>query len=152
MRVPQKVLVAIEQNARLILKGESSYEEALDALEVLVEKEEHRLFRSWMLRSKLRAMLKSWIASQVAVAADDDVNGNQTLPFPDLPATLEIAVGRFVHQKCMTRHDWMATIVQYRTKAENAAGMAQRVERAAERALQLLTNDTQTLADIEVEV
>lgn len=141
MKIPRAIKVEIERLGRLILNGEMSYEEALDALEPFLDKEEYRLFASEVHRRFLRAQLKAWIVSQVAVAAENEREGIQTLPFPDLPPLLEISVATYKHQNAMTIKDWDAAVVQARTKAENAAGYLERVERARDQALRILRGD-----------
>lgn len=141
MRIPRAIMVEIERLGRLILEGEMTYEEALDALEPFLSKEEYRLLASEVHRRFFRGQLKTWIQSQVAVATDDEESGQSTLPFPDLPALLEIAVGTYRHQNAMTIKDWNAAVVQSETKATNAAGYAERVKRARDRAIEVLAGD-----------
>lgn len=147
MKVPRKIQTEIERNARLIVKGDQSWEEGLDALEPLLGKEEYRLFLSEIIRRWCRNQMKAFIAGQIATAADDEENGQPQLPFPDLPAHLEIAPGTFKHQGAMAMKDWNAAVVQAETKALNATGFAERVRRARDRAGQLLAGD-QTLVDV----
>lgn len=141
MNVPRAIMFEIERLGRLILNSELTYEEALDSLEPFLEKEEHRLFRRWVHRHFLRRQLKAWVTSQIAVADDDERNGVQVLPFPDLPATLEISPGTFRHQNVMTLRDWDAAVRQAQTKADNATGYLERVLRARDRAAEILHGD-----------
>lgn len=141
MKVPRAIKVEIERLSRLILLGELTYEDAIDALEPFLNKEEYRLFTQEIHRRFLRGQLKAWITSQLAIAADDEETGNQPLPFPDLPALLEISPATFKHQNAMTIRDWNAAVVQAETKAANAAGHLERVVRARDRAVELLHAD-----------
>lgn len=141
MKVPRAIMLEIERLGRLILNGELTYEEALDALEPFLNKDEHRLFTQEIHRRFLRAQLKAWIASQVAIAADDEETGQGTLPFPDLPPWLEIAPATRKHQNAMTIKDWNGAVVQAETKASNAAGYLERIIRARDRAVALLHGD-----------
>lgn len=141
MKVPRAIAAEIERVGRLILAGELSYDEAIDALEPLLDKEEHRLFLRDVKRRFLRNQLKAWIAQHLATADEDEESGQQPLPFPDLPAILEIAPGTFRHQNVMTIKDWNAAVVQAETKAANAAGYLERVVRARDRAVELLSDD-----------
>lgn len=141
MKIPRAIMFEIERLGRLILRGELTYEEALDALEPFLNKEEYRLFTQEVHRRYLRGQLKAWISSQLAISADDEESGQQPLPFPDLPALLEIAPGTFKHQNTMAIKDWNAAVVQAETKASNAAGYLERVLRARDRALEVLHGD-----------
>lgn len=141
MKVPRAIMAEIERLGRLILEGEISYEEALDALEPFLDKEEYRLLASEVHRRFFRNQLKAWIQSQIAVAADDAESGQQPLPFPDLPALLEVSPGTFKHQNAMAVKDWNAAVRQAETKAANAAGYLERVLRARDRAVELLHGD-----------
>lgn len=138
MRVPKAIMVEIERLARLIVRGEISYDDAIDALEPFLNKEEYRLYTQEIHRRHLRNQLKAWVNAQTAIAADDEETGTQTLPFPDLPPILEISPGTFRHQNAMSIRDWNAAVVQAETKAANAAGYLERVVRARDRAVQLL--------------
>jgi len=141
MKVPRAIMFEIERLGRLISHGEITYEDALDALEPFLNKEEYRLFTQEIHRRFLRNQLKAWIQSQLTAADDEEENGQQPLPFPDLPALLEISPGTFKHQKVMNIRDWNAAVVQAETKAANAAGYLERVVRARDRAVELLTDD-----------
>jgi hypothetical protein len=141
MRVPKAIMFEIERVGRLILQGEITYDDAIDAIEPFLNKEEYRLFTQEILRRYIRNQIKAWISSQLAVAADDEETGQQTLPFPDLPALLEVSPGTFKHQNAMAIRDWNAAVVQAQTKAANAAGYLERVLRARDRALELLGED-----------
>lgn len=141
MNVPRVIMIEVERLGRLILAGEISYEDAIDALEPFLHKDEHRLLAQDIGRRWLRKQIKAWIASQVATAADDEENGQQPLPFPDLPAWLEIAPATRKHQNSMTIEDWNRAVVQADTKADNATGYAERVRRARDRAVELLQGD-----------
>jgi hypothetical protein len=141
MKVPRAIAAEIERVARLILAGELSYEEALDALEPFLNKEEYRLFTQEIHRRFLRGQIKAWISSQLAAADDDEKTGEQPLPFPDLPALLEVSPGTFKHQKVMAIRDWNAAVIQAEVKAANAAGYLERVVRARDRAVALLRED-----------
>lgn len=141
MKVPRAIAAEIERVGRLILAGELSYEEGIDALEPFLAKEEYRLFVAEIHRRFLRNQIKAWISSQLAIAEDDEETGQQPLPFPDLPALLEIAPATFKHQKAMTIKDWNAAVVQAETKATNAAGNLERIMRARDWAMELLHGD-----------
>lgn len=148
MNVPRVIIIEIERLGRLILAGEISYEDAIDALEPFLQKDEHRLLAQDIGRRWLRKQIKAWMASQLATAADDEETGQQPLPFPDLPALLEIAPGTFKHQNTMAIEDWNRALVQAETKATNAAGYLERVRRARDRAVELLGGG-RTFADVE---
>lgn len=141
MKVPYDIRREVERLGRLILAGTISYDDALDMLEPFLDKIEHKLFVSEVHRRFLRNQLKAWISSQLAIAADDEERGQQPLPFPDLPALLEISPGTFKHQNAMAIEDWNAAVRQAETKASNAAGYLERVVRARDRALELLHGD-----------
>lgn len=131
MKVPRSIAAEIERVARLILAGELSYEEGIDALEPFLDKEENRLFLQDVKRRFLRNQIKKWITSQLSTVAEDDENGQQPLPFPDLPPHIEIAPGLFKHQNVMNEiRDWDAALLQAETKAGNAAGYLERIRRA----------------------
>lgn len=131
MNVPRAIAAEIERVGRLILAGELSYDEAIDALEPFLDKEEHRLFLQYVKRRYLRNQIKHWITSHLATAAEDDQNGHQPLPFPELPPHIEIAPGTFKHQNMMSDIQyWDAAVVQAQTKADNAAGYLERIRRA----------------------
>lgn len=147
MKVPKMIMFEIERVGRLILLGELTYDDAIDAIEPFLNKEEYRLFTQEIHRSFLRRQIKAWIASQVAAAENDEENGQQTLPFPDLPPLLEIAPGTWKHQNSMAIRDWNAAVVQAETKATNAAGYLERVRRARDRAVELLGGG-RTFADV----
>jgi hypothetical protein len=133
VNVPRAILVEIERVGRLILAGELSYDEAIDALEPLLDKDEHRLFVRYLNRRYLRKQIKAWMNSHLATAAEDDESGQGTLPYPDLPAHIEIAPGLFKHQNAMNDiKDWDAALVQAEVKAANASGHVERVRRARE--------------------
>src|SRR5882762_10817895 len=101
MKVPRAIVAEIERVGRLILTGELSYEEAIDALEPLLDKEEYRLLLRDVKRRFLRSQVKAWIARHLAAADEDDERGQLPLPFPDLPPLIEIAPGTFKHQNMM---------------------------------------------------
>lgn len=91
--------------------------------------------------------LRSWMSKR-ATADAASVEIGQTELFPDLPRVLEISPGRFVAQAVMTRKDWDRAAKQARTKAANADGYAEKVERARDQVVPLLTDDSMTTADV----
>lgn len=94
-----------------------------------------------------RKRLETWTASHkptTALAADD---GQMDL-FPELPRRLEISPGRFAAQAVMTRHDWETALKQAQTKEGNASGYRERVERAHDAIVPLLTDDSMTTAEV----
>lgn len=133
MKLPYGLRIECERLARLLLAGTISWEEALDELEPLLGKLEYKLFVSELNRRFLRQQLKNLIAAQLQ-SADDEEDGQQQLPFPDLSAYVEIAPGRRVHQNAMTLKDWDAAVVQAEVKATNAAGHAERIRAARDKA------------------
>lgn len=138
MKVPRAIAAEVERVGRLILAGELSYDEAIDALEPFLDKEEHRLFLRDVKRRFLRTQIKNWITSHLAAADEDDQHGQQPLPFPDLPPIIEIAPGLFKHQNAMNDiRDWNAAVVQGQTKADNAAGYLERILRARDQWIRL---------------
>lgn len=149
MRLPLQIAGEVERLGRLILQGEVSYDEAVDALEVIALKDEHRLFARDILRRALRQQIRTWIQSHLAVADEEEDSRQQPLPFPDLRPLLEIAPGTFRHQNACTARDWNAVVTQAQTKADNAAGYLERVIRARDLAVAMLAGrPNATLADI----
>lgn len=138
MKVPKRLMQEIERVGRLILSGEMTYEDGIDALEPFLSKDEYRLFTQDILRRYLRNQIKSWIAGQLASAEEDERSGQVPLPFPDLPALIEISPATFRHQNALTLKDWDAAVVQAKNKADNAAGHLERIVRARDRAYELL--------------
>jgi hypothetical protein len=136
MKVPRAIMFEIERLARLILEAELSYEDAIDALEPFLSKEEYRLFTQEIHRRFLRNQLKAWISAHLATLADDEENGQQPLPFPELPAHIEIAPATFRHQRAMSEDDWNAAVIQAEVKANNALGYVERVRRARDQFLE----------------
>lgn len=141
MKIPRALMIEIERLGRLIFQGEISYEEALDALEPFLHKEEYRLLTSEILRKFLRRQIKTWLTSQIATIAEDEESGQQPLWAADLPPYIEIAVATRKHQNAMTIKDWEAAVAQAQVKADNAAGYCERVVRAWERAVRELHGD-----------
>jgi len=141
VRIPRAIMVEIERVGRLIFEGEMTWEEALDALEPFLYKEEYRLLTSDVLRRFLRKEIKAWLASQVRTAADDEETGQQPLWAPDLPPYIEIAVATRKHQNAMTIKDWEAAYNQAQVKADNAIGYRERIGQALERAKRELHGD-----------
>lgn len=141
MKIPAAIMLEIERLSRLIHEGEISYEEAIDALEPFLEKEEFRFLRRFVHRRFLRNELSKCYASQIARIDEDDRTGTQPLPFPDLPATIEISPATFRHQNAMTLKDWDDAVRQAKNKADNAAGYLERILRAREQAAKMLKGD-----------
>lgn len=130
-QIPRAIAAEVERVSRLVLAGELSYDEAIDALEPLLDKEEHRLFLRDVKRRFLRNQIKAWIMGHLSTAVEDDESGQQPLPFPDLPPHIEIAPGLFKHQNAMMDiKDWNAALVMAETKAANSAGHLERIRRA----------------------
>lgn len=98
--------------------------------------------------SFVRAEYDRWTRRQEAAASLLDGDGQLVMVFPDVPAHLEVAPGRFAHQSVMTGPDWDAALRQAETKASNANGFADTVRRAYDRVRPLLTEDTLTTAQV----
>lgn len=141
MKIPTRIQIEIERLARLIAAGAISWDEAIDELEPFLEKTEYKLFVSWLHRRYLRSQIKNAIAALAGATGDDEEEGQQALPFPDLPAWIEIAPALKRHQNAMNLKDWDAAVVQAETKATNAQGHLERVRRARDRARELLHGD-----------
>lgn len=153
VHVPPRISAEVEKQALLVLQGELSYEEAIDPIENLLEKEEYALFVRTIHRTWARSQMEHWIRAKRIAAlrspTDEDVE-QLPLPFPDLQPRVEIGIGRFVHQSVMTREEWDMAVHMAETKASNAAGHLERVIRARDTAIVMLDSKpgAKTLAEV----
>jgi hypothetical protein len=111
------------------------------------------------LRAQLRAkgdvvvegILDGWLnkrlgeSGRVAAVPPEQLD---LFPGLDLPQQLEVSPGRFKPVAVMTRGDWAAARLQARTKANNAAGYADALDKAWQRIERLLVDDELTTAQV----
>ena len=151
MNVPGWFSTEIGRLGRQVIAEDISRQDAATQLEDIAFKRENRIFLHDIVHTWMLARLGNWIKDYLASLSIEEIEaatGALPLPFPDLPALLEVRPGRFVHQNAVTRPDLKAAVIQADTKASNAAGFAEKVRRLAEAALPLMTDDTITLAAI----
>lgn len=150
MKSPQWFRELIASEGRRILQRTVTDEEAATEVTRAVfdrDDTDEPPFTHRIVADYVRRQLKTWLSGHRHVAAGDDPDGQLDL-FPDIPRKLEVAPGRFVDQAWMTRRDWSAAVKQAKTKASNAGGYADAIERIAEKVLPLLTDDELTTADV----
>jgi hypothetical protein len=104
-------------------------------------------FAKAIIAEYARKKLEGWTSSHRPASVSTGENG-QTDLFPDLPRRLEVSPGRFAAQAVMTRHDWDTALKQAQTKEGNASGYRERVERAHDAIVPLLTDDSMTTAEV----
>lgn len=59
MRTPHAIIAEVERVTRLLLAGQTSGEEGIDAVEPLLAKDEHRLFVVELHRKWIRGQIKA---------------------------------------------------------------------------------------------
>lgn len=143
MKLPKRIRQDVADQGAVVLAGRGQRDEAVSIL-VRRTLDREPVFVRDVLALVLGRVLDRWLVRHAAPAAE----GAQLGLFPDLPRLLEVAPGRFVDQAAMTRRDWDAARVQARTKAANAAGFADAVERAWEQVAPLLTDDALTTGEV----
>ena len=151
MNVPGWFNAELGRLGRQVLAEDISRQDAATELEDLAFKRENRLFLHGLVHAWMRGRVDGWIKTYLASLTAEEAEaatGALPLPYPELPALLEVRPCVFIHQNAITRAHIKAAIVQAETKATNAAGHAEKVRRLAEIALPLLIDDSMTLASI----
>lgn len=143
MKVPKWLRQEIAEQGAAVVHGTASHDAAVTTLTDRALAKDPDWVRRLVADCVAKA-LQVWTSRHGTPVED----GDQLELFPDLPAHIEIAPGRFVAQASMTRQDWTAAIRQARTKADNAAGHADRVEAIAQKVLPLLTADDLTTGEV----
>jgi hypothetical protein len=90
--------------------------------------------------------LRAWMTRRAV--ADAAREHDQLELFPGAPMVFELSPGRFAATAVMTRRDWDAALKQADTKARNADGHRDKVQRAHDLIVPLLTSDDLTTADV----
>lgn len=146
MKTPAWFREQIATHGGLILAEETTEQEAIQAVRDRAL-DTHPEFVTAIFDEHTAKELRAWMSKR-ATSDATTVEIGQTELFPDLPRVLEISPGRFAAQAVMTRKDWDRAAKQARTKAANADGYAEKVERARDQVVPLLTDDSMTTADV----
>lgn len=146
MKTPSWFRERLADRGPLVLQEDITEEQAAAAIADLILSRDP-VFAKAILAEYSRKKLEAWVASHRPASSVLGSNG-QTDLFPDLPRKVEVSPGRFAAQAVMTRHDWETAATQARTKANNADGFAEKIERARDLVVPLLTDDSMTTADV----
>jgi hypothetical protein len=153
IRKPFWVQDGLKQAARDILNDASTITDAADELadKVIVD---DRPLTTLIVAERVRAWIKQELARLVRAAtkiAGDEAESGQLalmpLPFPWLPAYLEVAPGRTVHQRVMTLADLDRARAIWLNRRDQAEISYQGFMRAYELVSPLLTG-TATIGDV----
>jgi hypothetical protein len=108
-----------------------------------------------IIEERCRSWIKQEMHKLVRAATrivDDEGHSGQAalmpLPFPWLPAYLEVAPGRVVHQQVMTGPDWDNSRAIWQNRRDQAEISWQGFQRAYELIRDLLTDDVTMTADV----
>jgi hypothetical protein len=120
MKTPTEVEQKIAELGARVLNGESEADIGKEGAVWL--REHHPLFTLVVIADWWRRRTWSRVRSRTRAALN---NGNHedagpSLPFPELPAHLEIAPGVTKHQSKMIRRDWDSTLAIYRSRRDRA--------------------------------
>jgi hypothetical protein len=148
MKPPQWFRELLAAEGTKILKEESTFDEAAAELaqQIIDNRDDDPPFLHRLAADCARRQAVKWIRTHELPGASG--GGGQGDMFPDLPRNLETSPGRFAAQAVMTGRDWDAALRQAQTKASNAAGFADGVQRAYDKVRPLLTTDELTTADV----
>lgn len=102
-------------------------------------------------RSWIKQEMHKLVRAATKINEHEEVTGQgmfMPLPFPWLPAYLEVAPGRTVHQRVMTGPDMDRARSIWQNRRDQAEISWQGFERAYELVRSLLTDDALTVADV----
>lgn len=146
MKTPAWFRERLADRGPLVLQEDITEEEAAAAIADLILSKD-QAFAKAIVCEFTRKKLETWISSHRPASPSVSTDGQMDL-FPELPRKLEVSPGRFAAQAVMTRHDWETALKQAQTKEGNASGYRERVERAHDAIVPLLTDDSMTTADV----
>lgn len=102
-------------------------------------------------RQWLKQEMTSLVRAATKITNDEESTGQEALmplPFPWLPAYLEVAPGRTVHQRVMTGPDMDRAKAIWQNRRDQAELGYRGFERAYELVRSLLADDVTTVADV----
>lgn len=148
MKIPASVHAKITELGQHVLDGDETEVDIAESGGIWLRDKEPR-FALTVLTEWWRGRTKSWVYTQTrgALGSDQEPGQQMSIPFPELPALLEVGIGRVAHQNVMTRQDWENTRAIYRNRANQAALLHRHVERAWLEVAPFLTSDDMTTAD-----
>ena len=154
IRKPQWVSDRLTEIAHDVLNDRLTVQDASEDLAGKIESQDKPLALD-VISDKCKSWIKQEMHRLVRVATriiDDEERSGQgammPLPFPWLPAYLEIAPGRSVHQRVMTGPDWDHAKAIWQNRFDQAKISLEGFERAYELIRDLLTDETLLTADV----
>lgn len=142
MKPPAKYRQELATVGELVLRGTTT--QAAARARLLKTARREKGFAARVLADYVDRSLKRWLGDH-GERPEEEVAGQLLLGL-DLPRQLEVSPNRFKPVGDMTRGDWAAARRQARTKADNAAGYADLLDRAWAAVEHLLTDDELTTA------
>lgn len=145
MKAPAKYRQELAAVGALVLSGTATEQVARERL--LKAARGEKGFAVRVLAEYVARSLTRWLDDH-RVAPAEELAGQLLFPGLDLPRQLELSPGRFKPLADLTRADWVAARRQARTKASNAAGYADMLDKAWSVVEPLLTDDELTTAQV----
>lgn len=148
IKKPQWLLERIAELGDDIRQDRLMSSEAADELSEKILAEDRPLALA-IIAEKSKSWLKTWAYQKIRDDfSENEALGQQVLPFPELPAHLEIAPATFKHQRVMTGKDWDNAEAIWKNRRDQAEVSYQLFHRVYERIRPLLADETLTTEDV----
>ena len=120
MKIPLAVRARISELGKEVINGDRPIREAADdGAKWLLAK--HRLIAGEVLASWFVSKIRQWTFDTLRnTESQTDMSQAIQLPFPQLPAWLEVAPGMKRHQNAMTDRDWKMCVRIYENRRDEA--------------------------------
>lgn len=150
MKTPIWCLEHIAELGQAVMDDQLTASEASEDLAEKIFKKDRPL-ASAILADWSRRKLRSWVYDKMRdnfSVEDDRSNGQDMLPFPDLPPKLEVAPDRYVGQRSMTGHDWDMALHIWENRRDQAQISYDRFKRRYDQIRPLLDEEDLTTGDV----
>ncbi len=145
MKPPAKYRQELATVGELVLRGTAT--ETVARARLLKAARKEKGFAARVLADYVARSLKTWLKDHRS-PSEEEAAGQLLFPGLDLPRQLEVSPNRFKPVGDLTRADGTAARRQARTKADNAAGYADLLDRAWAAVEPLLVDDELTTAQV----